>query len=61
MIPNESEVIKVYALEKFTIPENKYLTLQLIEKSGGRHLEINVNNNLIDKVFPIREFSNATF
>ncbi|WP_374173155.1 conjugative transposon protein TraN [Flavobacterium tructae] len=53
VIPYKSEVIKVYALEKFTIPENKYLTLQLIEKNGGRHLEVNINNNLTDKVFPI--------
>lgn len=53
VIPYKSEVIKVYALEKFTIPEYKYLTLQLIEKSGGRHLELNIDNNLTDLVFPI--------
>lgn len=53
VIPSMSEIVKVYALEKFTIPENKYLTLQLIEKSGGRHLEINISNKLIDKVYPI--------
>ena len=51
-IPYKSEVIKVYAVEKFTIPENKYLTLQVIEKNGGRHLEVNINN-LSDKAFPI--------
>lgn len=53
VIPYKSEIIKVFALEKFTIPENKYLTLQLIEKNGGRHLEANVNNNLADKVIPL--------
>ncbi|OCB73200.1 conjugative transposon protein TraN [Flavobacterium piscis] len=52
VIPYKSEVTKVYAVEKFTIPENKYLTLQLIEKNGGRHLEVNINN-LSDKAFPI--------
>lgn len=57
VIPFKSEVIKVYALEKFTIPENKYLTLQMIEKSGGRHLEVNVSSNLTDKVCPIPEFT----
>ncbi len=61
VIPYKSEVIKVYALEKFTIPENKYLTLQLIEKNGGRHLEVNINNNLTDKVFPIAEFSSSAY
>lgn len=53
VIPYKSEIIKVFALEKFTIPENKYLTLQLIERNGGRHLEVDINNNLADKVFPL--------
>ena len=61
VIPYKSEIIKVYALEKFTIPENKYLTIQLIEKSGGRHLELDVNNNLTDKVSPIPELSSDNF
>ncbi|MFB3388031.1 conjugative transposon protein TraN [Flavobacterium sp. LAR06] len=61
VIPYKSEVIKVYALEKFTIPEHKYLTIQLIEKSGGRHLELDVDNKLTDKVFPIEEFSTLSF
>ncbi|KFF03297.1 conjugative transposon protein TraN [Flavobacterium reichenbachii] len=61
VIPYKSEIIKVYALEKFTIPENKYLTLQMIEKNGGRHLEVDINNNLTDKVIPISELSSDTF
>lgn len=61
VIPYKSEIIKVYALEKFTIPENKYLTLHMIEKNGGRHLEVDINNNLTDKVIPITELSSDTF
>lgn len=61
VIPYKSEIIKVYALEKFTIPENKYLTLQMIEKNGGRHLEVDINNNLTAKVIPITELSSDTF
>lgn len=61
VIPYKSEIIKVYALEKFTMPENKYLTLQMIEKNGGRHLEVDINNNLTDKVIPITEFIIDTF
>ncbi|URC11959.1 conjugative transposon protein TraN [Flavobacterium sp. B183] len=61
VIPYKSEIIKVYALEKFTIPENKYLTIQMIEKNGGRHLEVDINNNLTDKVIPITELSSDTF
>lgn len=57
VIPYKSEVIKVYVLEKFTIPESKYLTLQLIEKNGGRNLEVNISSNLTDKVFLIPDFS----
>ena len=61
VIPYKSEIIKVYALQKFTIPENKYLTIQMIEKNGGRHLEVDINNNLTDKVIPITELSSDTF
>ena len=45
VIPDKSEVNIVYAVSKFTIPEKKYLTIQLIEKNGGRHIEIDVKNN----------------
>lgn len=49
LMPDKSEVNLVYALSKFTIPEKKYLTIQLIEKNGGRQLEIDIkNNDLID-------------
>ncbi|KFF03702.1 MULTISPECIES: conjugative transposon protein TraN [Flavobacterium] len=61
VIPYKSEIIKVYALEKFTIPENKYLTIQMIEKNGGRNLELDINNNLTNLVFPISELSSDTF
>ena len=45
VIPDRSEMSIVYALSKFTIPEKKYLTIQLIEKNGGRQIEIDVKNN----------------
>ena len=45
VIPDESEIQMVCALPKFTIPEKKYLTVQLIEKKGGRQIEIDVRNN----------------
>lgn len=49
-IPDESEVSIVFALPKFTIPEKKYLTIQLIEKKGGRHVELNVKNEALDQI-----------
>jgi len=44
VIPDKSEMSIVYALGKFTIPEKKYLTIQLIEKNGGRQLQVDVKN-----------------
>lgn len=61
VIPDKSQLTKVYALEKFTIPENKFLTLQLIEKNGGRHLEVNIRNKMINKVVPVAQFNDSNF
>lgn len=48
-VPDASELTLVYAVSKFTIPEKKYLTVQLIEKNGGRQIEVDVKNkDLID-------------
>jgi conjugative transposon TraN protein len=49
-IPDESEVIVVFALPKFTIPEKKYFAIQLIEKNGGRDIELDVKNRELDQV-----------
>ncbi|MCW3089535.1 MAG: traN [Ferruginibacter sp.] len=37
----------VVALEKFTIPDAKYLAVEINEKNGGRHLFMKVNNGKI--------------
>jgi len=48
-ISDNSELTLVFAISKFTIPEKKQFTLQLLEKNGGRHLELNIkNSDLID-------------
>lgn len=49
-IPYGSEVSVVFALPKFTIPEKQYFVIQLIEKSGGRHIELNVKNRELDQI-----------
>ena len=49
-IDGEAENTFVFALSKFTIPEDKYLAIQLMEKNGGRHLELDVKNKIIEKV-----------
>lgn len=43
-IADQSHIAVVLALPKFTIPEKKYLVIQLFEKDGGRHLELIVKN-----------------
>lgn len=37
----------VVALEKFTIPDGKYFAVQLLEKNGGRHLQLKVKNKKV--------------
>jgi conjugative transposon TraN protein len=49
-IDEESENTFVFAVPKFTIPEKKYLVLQLMEKNGGRHLVIQVKNKKLVQV-----------
>lgn len=48
----------VCVLPKFTIPDDKNLIVELIERSGGRHLLLELKNSKTDKVFPIPAFSN---
>jgi conjugative transposon TraN protein len=49
-IEGESENTFVFAFPKFTIPEQKYLAIQLMEKNGGRHVELHVNNKKLVQV-----------
>lgn len=41
------------ALEKFTIPDAKYMAVQLMEKNGGRHLLMKLNNNKLIRAIPL--------
>ena len=43
-IAGKSTVRTVYALPKFTIPDDKLLLVELYEKNGGRHQSIRVEN-----------------
>lgn len=47
VITGQSEVTLVFALPKFTIPDKKYLAIQMMEKNGGRHLSLKVGNRVI--------------
>lgn len=43
----------VVALDKFTIPDAKYLAVQVMEKNGGRHLLMRVSNKKIMKAITL--------
>ncbi len=42
-----STSVAIVAIDKFTIPEAKYLSIEVMEKNGGRHLSMRVNNRKI--------------
>jgi conjugative transposon TraN protein len=44
-----SNLVMVFALEKFTIPDKKYLAIRIMEKNGGRHFLLKLNNREIMK------------
>ncbi|MBA2563226.1 MAG: conjugative transposon protein TraN [Chitinophagaceae bacterium] len=50
VVTAQTEKVFVFALPKFTIPDKKYLAIELMEKSGGRHLKLKVSNRTIIKV-----------
>lgn len=49
-IDSDAENTFVFALPKFTIPEKKYLAIQLMEQNGGRHIELHVKNTKLVQV-----------
>jgi conjugative transposon TraN protein len=55
-IKSNSTSSMVFALEKFTIPDAKYMVLQINEKNGGRHFSIRVKNKRIMKAVVLPDF-----
>jgi len=49
----QSDTTIVFIVPKFTIPDKKYLAVQMMEKNGGRHLELHIKNKKIVKAAPI--------
>ena len=47
--------VLVVALDKFTIPDAKFFGVQVMEKNGGRHLQLKVYNNAIVKAVVLPE------
>lgn len=55
IVKEQSKKTLVYALPKFTIPDRKYLSIQLMEKNGSRHLHLNMLNRSLVKAKSIGE------
>jgi conjugative transposon TraN protein len=53
-IPGPGSLNQVYALRKFTIPDDKNLVVELFEKGGGRQLSLVVTNRAILKARKIK-------
>ena len=43
----------IFAVSKFTIPDKKIFIVQLMEKNGGRHLELHIHNKKIIKALSL--------
>lgn len=52
-----SNSVIVVALDKFTIPDAKFLTVQIMEQNGGRHLKMKIGNNKIMKAIPLPDLN----
>jgi conjugative transposon TraN protein len=48
-----SRTVAVVALQKFTIPDKKFMGIQIMEKNGGRHLSMKLSNKDILKAIPL--------
>jgi conjugative transposon TraN protein len=48
-----SQTVAVIALKKFTIPDKKFMGIQIMEKNGGRHLNMKLGNKDILKAIQL--------
>ncbi|MDL2228313.1 conjugative transposon protein TraN, partial [Odoribacter sp. OttesenSCG-928-L07] len=55
VIDGQSTVRTVYVIPQFTIPDDKILEIELVEKNGGRHQVIRVENSDIINAKQINE------
>lgn len=54
VIAANTKLVAVAAVEKFTIPDSQYMGVQLLEKNGGRHLNLKLSNRWLIKARPIK-------
>lgn len=52
-IEGKQQQYGVIAVPKFTVPDNKYLDIHVVEKKGGRDLQLRLKNKHIMKAKPV--------
>ncbi|WP_194975865.1 conjugative transposon protein TraN [Aquiflexum lacus] len=52
-VPGFSDRTIVFELQKFTIPDKKYLSIEFLEDNGGRHLHLKVKNRKLIQALPV--------
>ena len=56
LVKAQSSSVLVFALEKFTIPDAKYMAVQINEKNGGRHFTMRIKNRKIMKAITLPDY-----
>lgn len=56
-VAGKSTIRTIFVLEKFTIPDNKMLVIDLYEKNGGRHQTLKIENSDIVAAKQVNELS----
>ena len=54
-VPADSSASCIIALSKFTLPGSKYLSIHVLEKNGGRDLNLNLRNRPLMKAVAIKQ------
>lgn len=52
-VKGRSAQTMVFALPKFTIPDGKYLAVEVMEQNGGRHLTLRIKGKAILRAMPV--------
>ena len=56
LVKAKNNSVLVFALEKFTVPDAKYMAVQINEKNGGRHFLMRIKNRKIMKAVTLPDY-----
>ena len=52
-VPGHSRVTSIFVLPRFTLPAGRQLTIHVLEKNGGRNLQIQAGNFTLERARPV--------